>query len=159
MRVPGKEIQYAFVVGSFLHEIVYHQQSSLSWSKPLIQILWGGKSFVKLNVHLLLYVVKIGLPRPVTVMLHPRRGVHQSLGVTHKSARPGRFTTPRGAAHNSVAGVSNHPRSVTTMAYNRGEASFIRVNIVFSTAVSGQPFKVRGNPSQSRPHAKRRRVV
>ena len=45
------------------------------------------------------------------------------------------------------------------MAYNGGEVSFLRANIVSTTAVSGQPFKVQANPSQSRSRAKRRNVV
>ena len=69
--------------------------------------------------------------------------------------RPRRFPAPRRAAHQRVAGMTNHG---VTMAYNRGEASFIRVSVPSTTAVSGHAFKAQANPSQSLAHANRRKV-
>ena len=81
MRVLEKEIQHAFVVGAFVHEIVQHQESPLRGTEPLVQLLRRGQSFVKPHLFLL-HLVKGRLPGSVTIMFHPRRGVHQFVGVT-----------------------------------------------------------------------------
>ena len=81
MRVLEEEIQHAFVVGAFVHEIVQHQESPLRGTELLVQLLRAGQSFVKLHL-LFLHLVKGRLLGSVTIMFHPRRRVHQFVGVT-----------------------------------------------------------------------------
>ena len=79
MGMFGEEIEYPFVVASFLHEIVQDQQSSFLLGKPHGQEFRIGNPCVKMHA-LLLHALEPVLPGSVTVIDAFGRGLEQ-LGV------------------------------------------------------------------------------
>ena len=67
MRMFGEEIEYPFVVASFLHEIVQDQHTSFLFGKPHGQEFRIGNPFVKMDA-LLLHALEPVLPGSVTVI-------------------------------------------------------------------------------------------
>lgn len=63
---------------------------------------------MKGHVHLLLHLVERRLPGSVTMFGAGRR-VYENIVMAQESAGPGEFTALRGAPHDRVAGMVNHP--------------------------------------------------
>ena len=95
MRMFGEQIQDAFVVAPFIHQIVQDQNTS-SVGKPLHQLLVIGNPFVKLHPAIF-HGLKSILPRTVTVM-NGRGRVVEQLGIVQQQffGEQG-FTAPRGS--------------------------------------------------------------
>ena len=84
MGMFGEQIQDAFVVAPFIHQIIQDQNpsaSSSSTGKPLRRRIGLGNPFVKMDPALL-HAPKTILPGSVTVMHgHGRAGVIEQLGI------------------------------------------------------------------------------
>ena len=78
MGMFGEQIQDAFVVAPFIHQIVQDQNPSSSVGKPLVQGI--GNSFVKMHPAIF-HGLKTILPGPVTVMHGHGRVVVEQLVV------------------------------------------------------------------------------
>ena len=102
MRMFGEQIQDAFVVGPFIHQIVQDQNPSSSVGKPLHQLLLIGNPFVKVHPAIF-HALKTILPCPVTVM-HGRGCVVEQLGIVQQQffGEHG-FATP-GGSHDQNTG-------------------------------------------------------
>ena len=89
MRMFGEQIQDAFVVAPFIHQIVQDQDAP-SVGKPLHQLLVIGNPFMKLHPTIF-HGLKSILPRTVTAMNECGRVVQQHFFGEHG------FATPRGS--------------------------------------------------------------
>ena len=101
MRMFGEQIQDAFVIAHFIHQIVQDQNSTLM-GKPLHQLLVIGNPFVKLDPTIF-HGLKSILPRAVTVMNERGRVVEQLRVVQQQFFCEHGFAAPRGS-HNQNTG-------------------------------------------------------
>ena len=103
MGMFGEQIQDAFVVAPFIHQIVQDQNPSSSVGKPWVQGL--GNSFVKMHPAIL-HGPKTILPGPVTVMHgHGRAAVVEQLGIVqHQFFGEHGFATA-GGSHDQNTGL------------------------------------------------------
>ena len=101
MGMFGEQIQDAFVVAPFIHQIVQDQNPSSSMGKRWVQGL--GNSFVKMHPALL-HAPKTILSGPVTVMHgHGRAGVIEQLGIVqHQFFGEHGFATTGGSHHQNT---------------------------------------------------------
>ena len=99
MRMFGEQIQDAFVVAPFIHQIVQDQDAP-SIGKPLHQLWVIGNPFVKLHPAIF-HGLKAILPRAVTVMNERGRVVEQLGIVRQQFFGEHTFATPR-RSHNQI---------------------------------------------------------
>ena len=111
MRMFGEQIQDAFVVAPFIHQIVQDQNPSSSVGKPLNQLLVIGNPFVKVHPAIF-HVLKAISPCPVTVMQGRERAVEQ-LGIVQQQ-----FFGEHGFAAPGGSQDQNTGRGVKTEGYS-----------------------------------------